>query len=87
MDQNVILGVKTKYKRKTLLDVLSIDGNFSEAIRKMTTKDAIFRAFEAWDEVSPATKSSWKKVWPSCPISSQEEPEQWAPEDETLGSS
>ena len=42
MDQNVILGVKTKYKRKTLLDVLSIDGNFSEAIRKMTIKDAIF---------------------------------------------
>lgn len=81
MDNNVILSLKTGYKKKVLFRIINQDSDFTQSMKQLTIKDAIFTAVEAWDEVSPEViRSSWKKVWPSAENCDEEHP--WEPEDE-----
>ncbi|CAG5048130.1 unnamed protein product [Parnassius apollo] len=83
MDQNVIQKIKSLYKNKLLIHIISQDGDITQSLKGMNLKDVVFSLAHAWKSVSSnLIQSSWKKLWPTMnDVSETEETDEWDPED------
>lgn len=65
MDQHVIAGIKSRYKKSMLYSVVSSDESLEIVMKRLTIKDAVINLVKAWDETSQGNiVSSWCKLWP-----------------------
>jgi hypothetical protein len=70
-DQNVIHFVKSQYKKSLLCSVISQNDDIIQCLKRTNLKDAVVNLAHAWQNMPPKTiLSSWKKLWPSHPLSS-----------------
>lgn len=83
MDQNVIQKIKSLYKNKLLIHIISEDGDVTQSLKGLNLKDVVFSLAHAWNSVSPnLIQSSWKKLWPTMnDVSETEETNEWDTED------
>jgi len=66
MDQNIIENIKSKFKKKTLLHIVSRDGDISKTMKEMNLNDVVFTLAESWNEIQPEViQASWKNL---CPL-------------------
>ncbi|KAK9873154.1 hypothetical protein WA026_021387 [Henosepilachna vigintioctopunctata] len=83
MDQNVIQKIKSLYKNKLLIHIISQDGDVTQSLKGLNSKDVVFSLAHAWNYVSPnLIQSSWKNLWPTMnDVSETEETNEWDTED------
>lgn len=63
MDQGVIQNIKTNYRKKLELTLMTSNDSLTNAIRQITLKDVVFWLHESWESVLPNTiEKSWKQI-------------------------
>ncbi|XP_056639744.1 jerky protein homolog-like [Diorhabda sublineata] len=77
-DKNVIQKIKSLYKNKLLIHIISHDGDVTQSLKGLNLK------VDAWKSVSlNLIQSSWKKLWPTMiDVSETEETNEWDTEDD-----
>lgn len=53
MDQNIIQKIKSLYKNKLLIHIISQDGDITQSLKGLNLKDVVFSLAHAWRSVSP----------------------------------
>lgn len=64
LDQNVIQMVKANYRQTMLKEILGRPGEFSDNVKRINIKEAIFWVAEAWEKVpAESIAKSWKLLF------------------------
>ncbi|XP_026327894.1 jerky protein homolog-like [Hyposmocoma kahamanoa] len=72
MNHDLIQTIKSTFKKKILLNVLSKDDGVKKSLQGMNITDLLYVLAEAWNSCSPnIIRSSWKKLCPNLEISEE----------------